>query len=139
MTDILRHPLLTQCYELAGAIEDCGASEELTNATTKCNDLLRALDQFLPEKAPLADRLAEKGFEPVQSISVANLTLERLKRNPIGYTVYFEHDENGLSFTVYDVQDSKHDRVSVAADFKAAANSLMIPEASGPSSLEDSE
>jgi len=124
VTDISRHPIITQCYELALAIEECGASEQLTNATTKCSELLRALNKYVPTKLPLADRLEEKGFKPVQSISMVNLTLERLKRNPIGYTVFFEHDENGLSFTVYDIQDSDHDRRSVAADFIAAADSL---------------
>ena len=29
-----------------------------------------------------------------------------------------------MSFTVYDIQDSEHDRLSVAADFEAAAESL---------------
>ena len=75
-------------------------------------------------KKPLNERLEERGFKPVQSISVANLTLERLKRSPIGYTVFFEHTDEGMSFTVYDIQDSEHDRLSVAADFEAAAESL---------------
>ena len=75
-------------------------------------------------KKSLSERLEDRGFKPVHSISVSNLTIERLKRNRMGYTVYFEHDESGLSFTVYDVQDSKHDRESVAADFEAAAESL---------------
>ena len=75
-------------------------------------------------KKPLSDRLKERGFEPVRSFSVTDLTLMRLAKNPVTYTVEFRHDEEGMSFTVNDVQDSPHDRESVAADFEAAAKSL---------------
>ncbi len=77
-----------------------------------------------PNKEPLSERLDQRGFKPVKSISITNLTLERLNRKPIGYTVFFEHTGEGMSFTVYDIQDSEHDRLSVAADFEAAAESL---------------
>ena len=66
----------------------------------------------------------ERGIKPARSFSVANLTLERLARNSVTYTVVFRHDEKGMSFTVHDIQDSEHDRLSVAADFEAAATSL---------------
>lgn len=48
MTQIDRHPLLEQAYEVCLAIEECGASVELTNAVTKASALLAALDKFIP-------------------------------------------------------------------------------------------
>lgn len=49
MTNITRHPLLQQAYEVCLAIEECGASVELTNAVTKASTLLRDLDKILPD------------------------------------------------------------------------------------------
>ena len=60
------------------------------------------------------------------SVSIHDLTRERLARNPTIYTVEFRHDEDGMSFTVYDIQDSPHDRESVAVDFQAAAKNLIL-------------
>lgn len=48
MTDISRHPLLQQAFEVCQAIEACGASVELTDAVTKASALLAALDKFIP-------------------------------------------------------------------------------------------
>lgn len=48
MTDISRHPLLRQAYDVCIAIEACGASVELTSAVTKASALLAALDKFIP-------------------------------------------------------------------------------------------
>lgn len=45
MTDISKHPLLKQAYEVCQAIELCGASTELTNAVTKASALLHAIDE----------------------------------------------------------------------------------------------
>jgi len=75
-------------------------------------------------KKSLTERLEENGFKPVRSISVSDLTFERLSRKPTVYTVEFRHDQDGMSFTVSDVQDSPHDRTLVAADFQAASDSL---------------
>ncbi|MCM6993461.1 DUF2829 domain-containing protein [Enterobacter roggenkampii] len=47
MTDISKHPLLKQAYEVCQAIELCGASTELTSAVTKASALLRAIDEQL--------------------------------------------------------------------------------------------
>jgi len=118
-----------------------GASSTKTNAMKHTKDCAwekadceyKATHHYCPHpehactcqpKKPLSERLEEMGFKPVHSISVTNLTLERLARNPVVYTVTFRHDEEGMSFTVHDVQDSPHDRKSVAADFEAAAKSL---------------
>ncbi len=78
-----------------------------------------------PPKKPLNERLDERGFKPVKSATMHNLVAERLARNATAYTVEFRHDPEGMSFTVYDIQDSPHDRKSVAADFKAASESLQ--------------
>ncbi|MFJ5297484.1 hypothetical protein ACIQAL_13275 [Pseudomonas sp. NPDC088368] len=47
MTDISRHPLLKQAYDVCQAIEQCGASVQLTHAVCKAGDLLRAIDEHL--------------------------------------------------------------------------------------------
>ena len=51
MTNITRHPLIQQAYDVCQAIEACGASVELTNAVTKASDLMRAIDAYIPVKA----------------------------------------------------------------------------------------
>lgn len=48
MTDISRHSLLKQAYDVCQEIEKCGASPQLTSAVTKASDLLRALDAYIP-------------------------------------------------------------------------------------------
>lgn len=49
MTNITRHPLLQQAYDVCIAIEQCGASVELTNAVTKASSLMHDLDKFIPQ------------------------------------------------------------------------------------------
>jgi hypothetical protein len=44
MVDILKHPLITQAYEVCHAIEECGASEKLTAAVVKASALMYAID-----------------------------------------------------------------------------------------------
>lgn len=51
MTDISRHDILRQAFEVCQEIEKCGASPELTNAVTKATALLRTLDDFIPKDA----------------------------------------------------------------------------------------
>lgn len=65
MTQIDRHPLIKQAYDVCIAIEECGASVELTNAVTKASALLMALDKFIPieRKAPLGGDASHK-FAP---------------------------------------------------------------------------
>jgi len=57
-------------------------------------------------------------------VKAISFTKEKLRRSPIVYTVAFCHDENGMTFIVHDVQDTKKDRLAVARDFEAAAESL---------------
>ncbi|UZD96259.1 DUF2829 domain-containing protein [Pseudomonas corrugata] len=49
MTNITRHPLLQQAYDVCQAIEQCGASVPLTHVVTKASTLLADLDRFIPE------------------------------------------------------------------------------------------
>ncbi|WP_460044138.1 DUF2829 domain-containing protein [Pseudomonas sp. S2_H01] len=49
MTDITRHPLILQAYEVCQAIEACGASVELTNAVCKASALMADLDKLIPD------------------------------------------------------------------------------------------
>lgn len=51
MTDISKHPLLQQAYDVIQSIEACNASVDLTNAVTKASALLVALDKFLSTPA----------------------------------------------------------------------------------------
>lgn len=55
MTDISKHPLLRQAYEVCIAIEHCGASPQLTEAVTKASDLLKSLDDYLTVDLDAAD------------------------------------------------------------------------------------
>lgn len=55
---------------------------------------------------------------------IVNLGKKRLELNPVVYTVVFTHDQYGMSFNVYDIQDAKKDRLAVARDLEAAAKSL---------------
>ncbi|MCF7557759.1 hypothetical protein [Pseudomonas petrae] len=52
MTDISRHPLLQQAYDVCQAIEACGASVQLTQAVCKASVLLQALDQHIKSDPP---------------------------------------------------------------------------------------
>lgn len=40
------------------------------------------------------------------------------------YTVVFRHTNDGLSFTVHDIEDTKKDRLAVARDLERGALSL---------------
>lgn len=63
MTDISRHPLIKQAFDVCQAIEACGASVELTNAVGKASDLMRAIDAYIPVKAGPYD------FDPGHNMS----------------------------------------------------------------------
>lgn len=51
MTDIEKHPVLRQIYELCHAIEACGASPELTNAVTKASALFAPVEALIDNQA----------------------------------------------------------------------------------------
>ena len=52
-----RHPLLQQVYDVMGAIEECGASVELTNAVTKAGELLDAVSNFVNQYSEMQHRM----------------------------------------------------------------------------------
>jgi len=56
--------------------------------------------------------------------NIISLGKERLKINPVKYSVEFTHDQNGLVFNVFGIQDAKKDRIAVARDLESAAKSL---------------
>lgn len=56
--------------------------------------------------------------------NIFSLTREKLRRSPVTYTIAFHHSEDGMSFVVHDIQDTKKDRLAVARDLEAAAESL---------------
>ena len=47
MTNLAKHPLLMDCYNVCQAIEACGASPELTNAVSKASDLMRGIEALV--------------------------------------------------------------------------------------------
>lgn len=55
MTDISKHPLLRQAHEVCIAIEQCGASPQLTDAVIKASNLLKSLDDHLVPDLEAAD------------------------------------------------------------------------------------
>lgn len=81
MTDISKHPLLKQAFDVCQAIEACGASVELTNAVNKASQLLQDLGKFIDAQAPvqlataLAAPLSESKINQAVSVAhaVANL------------------------------------------------------------------
>jgi hypothetical protein len=56
---------------------------------------------------------------------IVDFTARRLRKSAIQYTVVIRHDENGMSFMVNDIQDTEKDRLAVAKDLEAAAQSLI--------------
>lgn len=61
MTDISRHPLLKQAYDVCQAIEQCGASVQLTHAVGKASALLGAIDKYLIDERGIAVLAAIQG------------------------------------------------------------------------------
>jgi len=59
MTDISKHPILQECYELCVAIEECGASEKLTEASMKASALLESVDSLIANNKMQSD--ADRG------------------------------------------------------------------------------
>lgn len=50
-----KHPILMKAYELTQAIEICGASEELTNAVIKSDDLGDDIEKLVDENKELKE------------------------------------------------------------------------------------
>ena len=58
MTNLSRHPILEQCHGVCEAIEECGASEELTEASMKACALLATIDYLVDSEEMLGNLLA---------------------------------------------------------------------------------
>ena len=58
MTNLSRHPILKQCHEVCKAIEECGASKELTEASMKACTLLEELNDLVDNDERLGNLLA---------------------------------------------------------------------------------
>lgn len=58
--------------------------------------------------------------------NVADFTKRRLSKEPVQYTIVIRHDGDGMSFVVHDIQNTHKDRLAVARDLKAAAESLEV-------------
>lgn len=70
MTDISRHPILKQAYDVCQAIEQCGASPEITIAVIKASNLLTTLGQIYDtERLPQAAvPMTEYGLRDLQTV-----------------------------------------------------------------------
>lgn len=62
MTQIGKYPLVDRAYNLCLAIEECGASEKLTNAVTIASKLMEDLEYFCEKQADLESRNREREF-----------------------------------------------------------------------------
>ena len=51
MVDLSKHYLIQQAYHVCLAIEECGASEKLTNASTKASQLLEDIEDYIDSRA----------------------------------------------------------------------------------------
>jgi hypothetical protein len=47
--DLTRHPCLKEAFRIACLIEECGASEKLTKASSAAFDFIKMLDEMLAE------------------------------------------------------------------------------------------
>lgn len=54
-----KHPILMQGYKVIQAIEECGASEELTNAVIKASEFLDAVEKLVDENQRLDERVTD--------------------------------------------------------------------------------
>jgi hypothetical protein len=57
-----KHPILWQAYNVCQAIEECGASDKLTQAVIKASDLRNEIEK-------LVDRIAELERKPVEGMN----------------------------------------------------------------------
>ena len=71
----LRTPLIRAIYDVALAIEDCGASEKLTRAVTLCGELYEPVRVLLEERDTLTAELAQARER------IAEMERERQARN----------------------------------------------------------
>jgi hypothetical protein len=63
MTQIGKYPLVDKAYNVCLAIEECGASEKLTEAVTLASELMRDLESFCENQAGINKREANKKKE----------------------------------------------------------------------------
>jgi nucleoside-triphosphatase THEP1 len=63
----------------------------------------------------------------MKSKKIISLQRHRLNQTPVTYTIEVRHDGEGMSFMVYDIEDTQKDRLAVAIDLEAAATSLKEP------------
>ncbi len=55
--NIDKHPILRQGYDVIQAIEECGASTQLTNAVIKASNFLDAVEELVDENKRLDERV----------------------------------------------------------------------------------
>lgn len=99
MTDISRHVLLKQAFEVIQEIEKCGASPQLTSAVTKASDLLRTLDDFIPvsSEAKPQDGSTVKGYRTLSHGEVGKMNqFKELSRQFIALIREHGNDLNQL-------------------------------------------
>lgn len=92
VTNITRHPLLQQAYDVCQAIEQCGASVPLTNAVTKASSLLADLDKFIPhpqEAIPVNDQAIEQEIQ-AKGLTAPRVSFAELQAN-IAHTEIVKH------------------------------------------------
>ena len=69
MTQIGKYPLVDKAYNVCLAIEECGASEKLTEAVTLASELMRDLESFCEKQADLESRNRALGKEVAKTLT----------------------------------------------------------------------
>ncbi|MGF6476610.1 hypothetical protein ABIE06_003458 [Pantoea dispersa] len=135
MTDISRHALLKQAYEVCQEIEKCGASPQLTNAVTKASELLRALDDFIPvsSEAKPQNGSTVKGYRTLSYGEVGKMNqFKELSRQFIALMREHGNDLNPLTPADYPCDAFEWCREAEAAMKKAcmfACRAVARPDA----------
>jgi hypothetical protein len=90
--NIKKHHILEQCYNLSRSIEECGASEKLTQSVIKVSDLMIGVEKIVDEIETLKAKQIEDGIiilhydDMVKQLKSQNQKLE--KENELLKKVY---------------------------------------------------
>ena len=113
--DISKHPLLKQCYELGLAIEKCGASEELTEASVKAGEVAQGVKKLVNER----------GNNNVLSVSE-----DVLKKAFVEYIRDFKDTPNAFDIVTIDTDSVKYSEKITPVFFRKLKQVISMAEKS---------
>ncbi len=98
-----KHPILMQAHNVVQAIEECGASEELTNAVVKAGELMEEINK-------LVDKLIEIGTITREGwMSVDSSQIERARYIEADKAMEIEFKRGGAVYRYHDVPEDIFD------------------------------